>query len=65
MNLFQCGYFNIHMLIKWLGDNEQTGVIEYLVNKLYSETYQDLDLYLPQICFLILTKKNDDCVIAL
>jgi len=53
------------MLIKWLGDNEQTGVIEYLVNKLYSETYQDLDLYLPQICFLILTKKNDDCVIAL
>ena len=50
------------MLMRYLNNNERPGVIEYLVNKLYSETYQDVDLYLPQICFLILTKKNEECV---
>lgn len=48
LGLFKCQYFNIHMLMRYLKDHESPGVIEYLVaNKLYHETCQDLDLYLP------------------
>lgn len=50
------------MLMKYLQKHESAGVIEYLVNKLYSESYENLDLYLPQISYLILTKENEDCV---
>lgn len=50
------------MLMKYLHRYESAGVIEYLVNKLYGEAYENLDLYLPQISYLILTKENEECV---
>lgn len=53
------------MLMRYLERHESAGVIEYLVHKLYSESYQNLDLYLPQIAYLILTKQNLDCVLVL
>ncbi len=48
--------------MKYLRKHESSGFIEYLVNKLYSESYENLDLYLPQISYLILTKENEECV---
>jgi hypothetical protein len=53
------------MLMRYLRDYNRPGVIEYLVNKLYSESHQNLDLYLPQICYLILTKEDAACSEAL
>ena len=50
------------MLMKYLHRHESSGVIENLVNKLYGESYENLDLYLPQISYLILTKSNEECV---
>ena len=35
------------MLMRYLYNSERAGVIEYLVNKLYCESHENLDLYLP------------------
>ena len=57
LRLFQSEYFNIHMLFGYLLKKNELGVIDYLVNELYSESLDDLDFYLPQLCYLVLTKE--------
>jgi hypothetical protein len=61
LKLFQCQYFNIHMLMKYLEIKEQPGVIIYLINKLFDTSTENLDLYLPQLCYLALTKESPEC----
>ena len=61
LKLFQCQYFDIHMLMKYLETKEQPGVIIYLINKLFDTSTENLDLYLPQICYLALTKESEEC----
>ena len=56
LRLFKCQYFNIHMLMRYLETKSQPGVIAHLVNKLHDMTRESLDLYLPQLCYLIVTK---------
>jgi hypothetical protein len=47
LDLFQSEFFTIHMLFKYLFKSQQEGVIEYLVHKLYHESAQNIDFYLP------------------
>ena len=61
LKLFQCQYFNIHMLMKYLEIKEQPGVVIYLINKLFDTSTENLDLYLPQLCYLALTKESPEC----
>ncbi len=56
LGLFKCQYFNIHMLMTYLENREQPGVVAHLVNKLYDTSPENLDLYLPQLCYLTITK---------
>ena len=49
------------MLMKYLETKEQPGVIIYLINKLFDTSTENLDLYLPQICYLALTKESEEC----
>ena len=61
LGLFKCQYFNIHMLMTYLETKEAPGVVAHLVNKLYDTSKENLDLYLPQICYLVVTKESEDC----
>ena len=45
----------------YLESKEQEGVTQYLVQKLHSESMVQLDLYLPQLCYLTLSKENKNC----
>ena len=61
LGLFKCQYFNIHMLMTYLETKEAPGVIAHLINKLYDTSKENLDLYLPQLCYLVVTKESEDC----
>ena len=61
LGLFKCQYFNIHMLMTYLETKEAPGVIAHLINKLYDTDKVSLDLYLPQICYLVVTKESEEC----
>lgn len=59
--MFSCSYFNIHMLIKYLECHDELLVVEHLIQILQKQTMGMLDLYLPQICYLVLTKESPEC----
>ena len=61
LRLFTCQYFNVHMLMKYMEEREQPGVIVYLINKLFDTSKENLDLYLPQLAYLVLIKENEEC----
>lgn len=46
------------MLIRYLHEKEGQGIQDYLVNVLYNEDIDDIDFYLPQLCYMALTKKD-------
>lgn len=62
LNLFECTLFNIHMSMRYLETKNQEGIIQFLVHKLHDEPIENLDLYLPQLCYLILTKPDPGCI---
>ena len=49
------------MLMTYLETKEQPGVVAHLINKLYDTTKENLDLYLPQLCYLVVTKEQEEC----
>ena len=49
------------MLMTYLETKEQPGVIAHLINKLYDTSKENLDLYLPQLCYLVITKDTEEC----
>jgi hypothetical protein len=53
---------NIHILIKYLHETQAAGVVEMLIRILKEESMSNLDLYLPQLCYLVITKRNLECV---
>jgi hypothetical protein len=53
---------NIHILIKYLNETLAPEVIELLIRMLKEESMSNLDLYLPQLCYLVITKRNPECV---
>lgn len=61
LDLFENPMFNIHMIFQYLHKQNQPNMICYLINKLYREYRNEvnlLDFYLPQICYLSITKKT-------
>ena len=48
------------MLMKYLESREEPGVIVYLANKLFDTSKENLDLYLPQLCYLTITKESKE-----
>jgi len=53
--MFKSDLFDIHMTIECLYKREEQGIQDYLINnKLYSETPENIDFYLPQIWLITL-----------
>jgi hypothetical protein len=47
-------------LVKYLHHSKQTGVVNIMIEQLKSESMANLDLYLPQLCYLVITKLNQN-----
>ena len=58
-------YANIHILVKYLDVVVSDVVFEFLIRWLKEEAITSLDLYLPQLCYLIVTKPQKECVFLL
>eukprot|EP00347_Sterkiella_histriomuscorum_P005051 403358089 len=58
LDLFNSEFFNIHMLMGYLFRKDSEGIIDTLINKLYSEDLSNIDFYIPQLCYMILTKTD-------
>ena len=60
LELFESELFDVHKLIYYLHSINRREIQEYLVNKLYKEYRDDikvLDFYLPQLCYMCITKE--------
>ena len=61
LDLFESPLFEIHMFFRYLYTQNKAHIIEYLMNKMYREYRNDvkvLDFYLPQICFMAVSKRD-------
>lgn len=55
----------MHILVKYLEFTGQPGFVEFLVQMLRMESMTNLDLYLPQLCYLVVTKQQKECLFKL
>ena len=62
--LFESAHMTVHMIIQYLFKiDNKSHIIQYLINKLYREYRNDIkiiDFYLPQLCFLSVTKMDGE-----
>ena len=64
LEMFESPMFTSHMVMKYLHKRNRVNIIEYLINKLYRQKRNDylfLDFYLPQLCYLSITKQDPRC----
>ncbi len=55
----------MHILVKYLEFTNLPGFVEFLIQMLKIETMSNLDLYLPQLCYLVVTKQHKECLFKL
>ena len=55
--LFNNEYFTFEKLIYYLNTKEEIGIIDYLINLMYSKFINESFFYIPQLCSLIIYKK--------
>ena len=63
LDLFESPHMTVHMIIHYLHTMNKKHIIEYLVNKLHREYRHDvkaIDFYLPQLCYISITKMGVD-----
>ena len=53
------GVTNIHILMKYLQETTSPAVTLYLIQSMREESMSNLDLYIPQLCYLVVTKSLD------
>lgn len=58
LRLFKSDFFNVHLLITHLLRSKNEGTMDYLINELYTEHLEDIDFYMPQLCYMALTDKK-------
>ena len=61
---------DIHILMQYIKTESNPKVMKMMCKQLFEESISNLDLYLPQICYLIITKEQTtkellDCVDSL
>ena len=61
LDMFESPLFDVHMLMRYLHSLNRANLLQYLMNKLWKEHRNDtsiLDFYLPQLCYLTITKRS-------
>ncbi|GAA5867511.1 hypothetical protein JCM3774_003860 [Rhodotorula dairenensis] len=57
LRLFESSFFDVHLAIGYLKTySTSIGISHYLVNRLRSFEYEDVEFYWPQLCYLVITR---------
>ncbi|GAA5981901.1 hypothetical protein JCM11641_001936 [Rhodosporidiobolus odoratus] len=57
LRLFESGFFDVHLAIGYLKTYPNSiGITHYLVNRLRTFEYEDVEFYWPQLCYLVITR---------
>ncbi|BGP41720.1 Phosphatidylinositol 4-kinase pik1alpha (PI4-kinase)(PtdIns-4-kinase) [Rhodotorula kratochvilovae] len=57
LRLFESSFFDVHLAIGYLKTYPSSiGITHYLVNRLRSFDYEDVEFYWPQLCYLVITR---------
>jgi len=54
--MFKSDQFNVNMLMMYLHQKDSEGIQAYLINTMYNEDLYDIDFYMPQLCYMAITK---------
>lgn len=58
LNLFRSEYFTLDMCLLYINKRLESGVHDYLVNKLYNYSDHEVSFYIPQICYLLIKRQS-------
>ncbi|GAA5856018.1 hypothetical protein JCM8547_002943 [Rhodosporidiobolus lusitaniae] len=57
LRLFESSFFDVHLAIGYLKTYPNSiGITHYLVNRLRTFEYEDVEFYWPQFCYLVITR---------
>ncbi|GAA6016406.1 hypothetical protein JCM10207_003851 [Rhodosporidiobolus poonsookiae] len=57
LRLFESSFFDVHLAIGYLKTYPNSiGITHYLVNRLRTFEYEDVEFYWPQLCYLVITR---------
>ncbi|GAA6048349.1 hypothetical protein JCM3770_000962 [Rhodotorula araucariae] len=57
LRLFESSFFDVHLAIGYLKTYPgSVGITHYLVNRLRTFDYEDVEFYWPQLCYLVITR---------
>ncbi|GAA5964958.1 hypothetical protein JCM3765_004121 [Sporobolomyces pararoseus] len=60
LRLFESSFFDVHLAIGYLKTYPNSiGITHYLINRLRSFEYEDVEFYWPQLCYLVITRPTD------
>ncbi|GAA6021769.1 hypothetical protein JCM11491_007240 [Sporobolomyces phaffii] len=60
LRLFESTFFDVHLAIGYLKTYPSSiGITHYLINRLRSFEYEDVEFYWPQLCYLVITRPTD------
>ncbi|GAA5934417.1 1-phosphatidylinositol 4-kinase [Sporobolomyces koalae] len=60
LRLFESSFFDVHLAIGYLKTYPNSiGITHYLVNRLRSFEYEDVEFYWPQLIYLVITRPTD------
>ena len=51
LRLFNCEGFTLEMLLQYLHKREESGILSYLINKLYEYPAHEIEFYIPQLVY--------------
>ncbi|BGP26090.1 1-phosphatidylinositol 4-kinase [Rhodotorula toruloides] len=59
LRLFESSFFDVHLAIGYLKTYPNSiGITHYLINRLRSFEYEDVEFYWPQLCYLAITRPS-------
>jgi hypothetical protein len=56
--LDQFKFKDVHILMQYIKSETKPMIMKMMCRQLFEESISNLDLYLPQICYLIITKNQ-------
>ncbi|GAA5993359.1 hypothetical protein JCM5350_005235 [Sporobolomyces pararoseus] len=60
LRLFESSFFDVHLAIGYLKTYPNSiGITHYLINRLRSFEYEDVEFYWPQLCYLVITRPTE------
>ena len=59
-NLIKCDYFDTAMLIRYLHEKDEIGILDLLINTMYEKHIDKSYFYVPQLCMMLAYKNYSE-----